>query len=524
MFRFFTVIPGVTVLLSLVLVMSNANADTFESLLMPGPVIKGHEKYEQKCDQCHDTSRKKQQGHLCMKCHAHENILDDISNNKGFHGRLPAKVKSECKHCHTDHEGRDAQVVLLNPLTFKHDSTDFPLEGIHKTTSCNACHEEDKKHAETPVDCYSCHKSADVHKGKQGKKCGDCHKPSGWKQTGFDHDKTDFPLKGSHEEAGCTACHINQKYKDTPKQCISCHQIDDIHRGSFGKKCDSCHSEKKWDVFDFDHNRKTDFPLYGKHKKATCNSCHKPDDIKEKLPKTCHGCHKNDDSHKGQYGNKCKNCHSTSSWQKQKFDHNKTEFSLLGKHKDVARNHCHKGGLYEDKLKTDCITCHEKDDAHKGKQGRTCNNCHNETGWNKNVLFDHDLASFPLIGMHAITACEECHLSSDYSRTDSDCNQCHAGDDVHETKLGTDCESCHNPNTWNVWLFDHDKSTDFTIDGAHEDLGCYDCHKSRSSGKLKASSECISCHRRQDIHNRDFGRDCGRCHSTKSFRDINIKY
>mgnify|MGYP001818962214 FL=1 len=144
--RIITTCLRLAAILKLVFVITNVNANTFESLLMPGPVIKGHAKYEQKCDQCHDTSGKKQQGRLCVKCHAHENILDDISNKTGFHGHLNAKVKSECKHCHTDHEGRDAQVVLLNPLTFIHENTDFPLEGIHKTTSCNACHKDNKKH------------------------------------------------------------------------------------------------------------------------------------------------------------------------------------------------------------------------------------------------------------------------------------------------------------------------------------------------------------------------------------------
>jgi hypothetical protein len=74
-----------------------------------------------------------------------------------------------------------------------------------------------------------------------------------------------------------------------------------------------------------------------------------------------------------------------------------------------------------------------------------------------------------------------------------------------------------------TWLFDHDKASDFKIDGAHDELGCFDCHKTNSTGKLKASKDCISCHRSEDVHNRQFGRQCGDCHSTKSFKDIKIK-
>ncbi|MCK4833267.1 MAG: cytochrome C [Gammaproteobacteria bacterium] len=520
----YPVLIRLVIFILLLIPTSSVFADSLQSLLMPGAVIKAHEKYEQDCDQCHDTGNKERQGQLCVQCHAHENILDDLTDKKGFHGRLPSAAANDCKHCHTDHEGRNANIVLLNTATFDHAKTDFLLRGSHKKAACTACHKPEKKYAEAPAACYDCHKKSDIHDGKQGKKCGNCHKATNWKQTAFDHDKTDFPLKDAHKKTRCTACHINQKYKDTPKACISCHQINDTHRGSFGKKCDSCHTTKQWQKTRFDHNKKTDFPLFGKHKKASCNSCHSSGDLKKKLPKKCYGCHKNDDSHKGRYGKKCKNCHSSASWQKQKFDHSKaSKFPLLGKHKKTTCNRCHKGELYKDKLKTACFDCHKKDDIHKGKQGKKCGSCHNAKGWHSNVLFDHDLSRFPLIGMHATTPCEECHLSAEYGSTESACNQCHASDDVHKTRLGTDCASCHNPNAWDAWLFDHDKASTFKIDGAHKKLGCYDCHQTTSNGKLQASKDCISCHRSRDIHNRLFGRQCGRCHSTKTFKDSNIK-
>ena len=517
--------------LSIMLTASASNADSLKSLLMPGPVIKAHEKYEQECDQCHDTSDKAKQGKLCMQCHDHKNILEDVNKKSGFHGRLPASIVTDCKHCHTEHEGRDAKVILLDPSTFDHSKTDFKLKGAHTRASCDGCHEADKKYHQAPQDCYSCHKKVDVHKGDHGEKCGDCHSAKSWKQNAFDHDeKTEFPLKGAHKEALCSSCHINQKYKDTPKECISCHKIQDVHHGGYGNKCDRCHSSEKWDKISFDHGKETDFKLIGQHQKASCNSCHTPDVLKKnkkqkkKLPKDCYSCHKHDDSHKGKNGKKCEDCHNSRSWQKSTFNHDKkTDFPLRGKHKELSCSFCHKGEIDKDKMKTTCISCHKKDDVHQGKQGKQCDNCHNEKGWHHNVFFDHDLSSFPLIGMHAAVQCEECHLTSVYRSTDSECNSCHAGDDVHKTRLGTDCETCHNPNAWENWLFDHDEATRFEIDGAHEDAGCYDCHRTRSKGKLKASGDCISCHRSQDIHNRQFGRQCGKCHSTESFKDVSIK-
>jgi len=517
-------------LVNLMAMIPVTNADTLESLLMPGPVIKGHEKYEDDCSQCHDRADKEKQGQLCMQCHDHKNILDDVRTKKGFHGRLPVSIRTKCSHCHKDHEGRDGKIILLNQTTFDHSNTDFRLKGMHTKTSCKSCHKPKKKYADAPLDCYSCHKKVDVHDGKNGKKCGDCHSSSTWKQSDFDHDKkTDFPLKGAHKETNCTSCHINQKYKDTPKKCVSCHKIHDIHKGGYGEKCDTCHTSEKWDQVKFDHNKKTDFPLYGQHKKASCNSCHTPEKLnknkhkKLKLPTDCFSCHKHDDAHKGKNGKECKDCHNSKSWKKHKFDHSKTDFPLRGKHKDLSCSYCHKGKVEKDKMKTDCIACHKKDDVHQGKQGKICNDCHNENGWHDKVFFDHDLSSFPLIGMHAAIQCEECHLTSVYSSTESDCNACHAPDDVHKTRLGTDCEKCHNPNSWENWLFDHDKQTRFEIDGAHEKAGCYDCHRRRSKGKVKASKDCISCHRSQDVHNRQFGNQCGQCHSTESFRDVNIK-
>jgi hypothetical protein len=510
------------IILALLFVAQLVHADSLRALLMPGSVTAVHQKFEQDCGLCHETGSKKHQGQLCTNCHSHTNIKNDIIHKTGFHGRLPGAIMDNCKHCHTEHKGRNTKIALFNTSSFDHRKTDFELLGKHAKLSCTSCHKSGKKYAEAPSQCYACHKKDDVHDGKQGKDCSSCHAATGWKNTTFDHNKkTDFPLKGAHQKTSCDSCHINQKYKGTPNTCDGCHKIQDVHKGGYGTDCNSCHTTLKWAQTKFDHNKKTDFPLFGAHRSARCNDCHSSGILKKTLPKNCYGCHKNDDAHKGRFGEKCSQCHTTVHWAKSKFDHSKTHFPLRGNHADLLCADCHKNNL-KTKLKTECVACHQKDDVHKGKQGKHCASCHNEKNWKNNVRFDHDLSSFPLIGMHAVTACDECHVSTQYSSAPSACNDCHANDDVHKTKLGTNCQSCHNPNSWKTWLFNHDKASSFKLDGAHKKIGCYDCHNTPSKGKLKASSECISCHRRDDIHNGQFGGDCSQCHNTENFREIHI--
>ena len=77
-------------------------------LLMPGPVVKGHAKYESECTKCHVLFKKGGQNEKCLECHKTVGI--DLKKKKGFHGRNFKVKGSECKHCHTDHKGRGADI------------------------------------------------------------------------------------------------------------------------------------------------------------------------------------------------------------------------------------------------------------------------------------------------------------------------------------------------------------------------------------------------------------------------------
>ncbi|MDH3715386.1 MAG: hypothetical protein OET44_16245 [Gammaproteobacteria bacterium] len=174
---------------------------------------------------------------------------------------------------------------------------------------------------------------------------------------------------------------------------------------------------------------------------------------------------------------------------------------------------------YRKELEAECYACHRDDDVHEDQQGEQCGDCHRETAWGDDVLFEHDITAFPLIGLHATTPCEQCHITTTYKDTEGQCVDCHVSDDVHEDRLGSGCELCHNPNDWLLWLFDHDRQTNFEIDGAHAELQCRACHRQATGGRKPALRQsCASCHKVDDVHNGGFGANCGRCHTTESFR------
>jgi Cytochrome c7 and related cytochrome c len=491
-----------------------AHANTLETLLMPGKVANAHAKLEEDCSQCHDRTDKARMSSLCLACH--KDIAADVKSRTGFHGRaLPANTR--CAGCHGDHKGRDADIVGLEATAFRHTQTDFRLEGSHAEVACVSCHAPGKKFREAPSACYACHKKDDTHKGKLGRECGTCHGVVSFKQTKFDHDKTKFQLRGGHQKVACAACHRDPTFKNAPTQCNACHAPDDVHRGGRGTDCASCHSTVSWTQSKFNHLKETGFALEGRHEKISCNACHKGGDFKAPLPKTCNGCHAAEDSHAGRFGDDCATCHKADAWKPVAYDHfAKHKWALKGKHEKLGCHDCHTGNAKQQKLPKDCVGCHRADDVHAGGMGTDCASCHRETGWRDSVRFDHDLTRFPLVGLHAAVGCEQCHADQRYRGTPAKCVACHKDEDAHKGSLGEECATCHNPNGWAHWQFDHG-TTGFVLDGSHGKLACANCHV-KPAYEVKLTRECAACHARDDVHDGAFGRDCGRCHTTRTFK------
>ncbi len=415
----------------------------FEQLVMPGPVVAGHAKLEKQCGNCHEPFSRRSQSRLCLSCH--KDTAADRLTGRGFHGRQSEAMKQDCNHCHTDHQGRDADIVQLDRETFNHAFTNFALQDAHRAVQCVGCHAEARKFRDAPGRCFDCHKANDPHKGRLGEACDSCHGVATWRLfKPYDHDRTRFPLQGAHRNVLCAACHGGERYRGIGTTCVDCHRLQDVHAGRYGTKCESCHDQNKWVLVRFDHARATKFPLRGAHGKVKCDTCHAGDLYRDKLATTCISCHRKDDRHGGQLGNRCERCHGEDNWRRiTSFDHDVTRFPLIGRHAVVPCEECHQSLRFKD-TSLICANCH-RDQHHDGRLGTNCAVCHNPNGWAR-WRFDHDAQThYPLTGAHRGLDCHACHVTRNVTKITlaTDCYACHRKDDVHDGALGRTCDRCH---------------------------------------------------------------------------------
>ncbi|MBL8346539.1 MAG: cytochrome C [Rubrivivax sp.] len=470
------------------------------------------------CVSCHQSGRKYREApQECNACHR----KDDV--HKGGLG-------PKCADCHGEQTWKDVK--------FDHGTTRFGLTGKHANARCDSCH-RDGKYKDTARACLACHRDDDrrSHKGQLGERCESCHDTRAWRPANFNHDTaTRFVLRGKHRSAKCADCHggpagtgsatsaLNIGRDKPGSACIDCHRKDDKHEGRLGADCAACHTENNWkERGRFDHD-KTAFALRGKHRDARCESCHKSPDHKQ-APKDCIGCHRSDDRHQGTLGTDCAGCHSERDWKSSpKFDHAKTRFPLRQAHAapGLACKSCHADLTKFRGTALDCFSCHKKNDKHEGQLGTRCESCHDERNW-KVATYDHTRTRFVLTGRHAQVACKDCHATPRYRDAPRECVGCHQKDDRHKARFGTDCASCHNTRHWGLGSFDHTRRTSFVLDGAHAALACEGCHtlpapKGRAAAAV--GTTCVSCHRRDDVHDGAFGGACEQCHSTGHWKQI----
>ncbi len=127
----------------------------------------------------------------------------------------------DCKLCHVG-----SSWELSQTGEFDHNTTGFPLEGMHQHALCRDCHRE-PVFAHIGTQCADCHN--DTHRGRLGPSCADCHTPNAWvdqPQARQEHNATAMPLVGAHERVDCDACHtgaVTGDYVGTPTDCYACH-------------------------------------------------------------------------------------------------------------------------------------------------------------------------------------------------------------------------------------------------------------------------------------------------------------
>ncbi|MXO47471.1 cytochrome C [Erythrobacter vulgaris] len=488
-------------------------------LITPGPLSKAHAELEDNCLSCHVPFLSGQQDNRCLSCHV--DVAEDIERDEGFHGKSPRVARESCASCHSDHKGLGFDIAAFDEQKFDHRLTDFPLTGAHAELTCASCHKPSQAFRVAPTTCVACHKKDDTHDGRLGEKCEGCHTTSNWTQTrAFDHSITGFNLLGKHRAVTCEGCHANRRFEGTPTTCVACHRNDDIHEGSKGDKCESCHVATGWEFVNFDHSRDTRFPLTGSHRATTCVQCHGKGERIKRPPMTCFGCHAEDDVHKGSYGRDCASCHKTTTWSSVSFDHARFGFPLRGAHAAIACKTCHVQPAGKVKLPTTCAGCHSSDDPHRGQLGRTCASCHTESRWRPASGFDHDATAFRLAGRHRAVTCTACHANLTFQAKGTTCIACHA-DTRHAGRFGRapNCAQCHDTSDWQSWTFDHGRQTSFPLDGRHARLSCYACH-GQETQSARIGSTCSQCHSADDIHRGEFGSNCAECHTTGSWSEL----
>lgn len=449
----------------------------------------------------------------CSKCHtpALQKSPAAALVKKKDRTRSWLGLQTACADCHNDvHRGqlgRDcakchAQTAWKPAGGFDHSKSAFPLTGAHAKVECLKCHAApqivkttDAKGQPVPEwkplphsDCVTCHK--DPHAGRFRGACAKCHTTTGWKainRVGFDHDATRYPLRGAHALTACEKCHdpkLPGSQKPKFARCLDCHQ--DAHAGTAtlaGKPadCASCHHVKGWrpSTFTAAAHAASAYPLEGAHVRAACDGCHvrRPAGpantpalgralvVMRPRKSACADCHA--DPHAGRFrpggprarAEDCRACHGLDVWRPSRYaarQHETALFPLSGAHGAVP-----------------CVACHGE---LKARPATTS-------------LIAAAAAMRPLKFEVPKRACADCHRNPH-------------GDQFAGRKDRGACEGCHDQVGFApASKFDHDRDSQFKLDGAHRRTPCSGCHETKPGPDGRTftvyrptPSRCEGCH------------------------------
>jgi len=461
--------------------------------ISPGDLVKTHSKFEgmSNCTKCHVLGQGVENS-KCLDCHKEIKTLMDAG--RGYHSSSDVRGKN-CWSCHSDHHGRNFRIINFDEKNFDHNRAGFKLSGKHSSIKCQDCHTKkfispeaygrnNNTYLGLSENCFSCHE--DVHQGTLSINCGNCHDTKSFKPASkFDHDSTKYKLTGAHQKIECIKCHEKEIKNGKEFQKFS---------GLFFNNCSPCHK----------------------------------------------------DVHNGRFGEDCQKCHVTTNFKainEKRFDHNKTAYPLLGRHRFVKCEDCHKRGLNVKLKFQKCTDCHS--DFHKGDFTvnhfvRDCSDCHAVQGFQPSLftIEKHNQLKFKLIGSHLAVPCRNCHFENkewDFKNIGEKCIDCHKN--VHGSEItnkfmpNNNCSTCHQTESWFTISFDHNKTT-FPLKGKHEKVKCGDCHHRvndtgiRGYKFLTLTTYCETCHK--DVHYGQFKQgktsNCQRCHSYDNWKALGFNH
>jgi hypothetical protein len=404
------------------------------------------------CESCHRGASVRSAALACVSCHQTDFDRTTTPNHRA------AGFPVTCESCHRP---SDSTWQNGGGGGFSHGSV-FPLVGTHATLACQSCH-VNNRYQGTPRDCVGCHlpeynaaQNPNHVAAGFATTCDTCHRPtdSQWRGAGFNHNAV-FALVGNHATQACAACHVNNRYRGTPRDCVGCHLPE-------------------YNAARNPNHQAANFP-------STCDTCHRPTDPR---------------------------------WEDAGFNHNAV-FALVGNHATQACAACHVNNRYRGTPR-DCVGCHlpeynaARDPNHVAANfPTTCDSCHRPTDpqW-RGAGFNHN-AVFALVGDHATQTCAACHVNNVYRGTPRSCVGCHlpeynaARSPNHQAAgFPTTCESCHRPvdTSWTQGRFNH---TRFPLTGPHN-RACAECHTTPNN---YAQFSCTACHARgeTDSHHREVG-------------------
>ncbi|MBL8092918.1 MAG: hypothetical protein JNL73_02025 [Anaerolineales bacterium] len=440
------------------------------SVYAEGHPLKGfatHAEFENDCTQCHAPGA----GITAERCEAcHTGVAVERRTATGLHGKLESAQSGRCAACHPDHRGRDFNANAHAIRSFDHSVLGFSLA----------------RHA-----------------------------------LGYDN----APL-------GCENCHTAITFAFEPATCVQCHGDHDEafmsdHVKAFGPTCADCHDGVD-KTSEFDHAA-TDFPLEAKHARTDCAGCHSPQIAPAEAKTECAACHAEPAGHKDAFAETdCATCHTPDGWKPARlgdrpaFNHTDTAFQLVHHVTDYAGapitcKGCHLGATDGDFTLTaeTCVLCHAVNDQafmgeHVAKYGPNCVSCHDGAGNMEG--FDHARV-FVLEGVHAATACADCHEGQVFKGTPSACADCHGEPAIHAGVFGLKCDSCHTASAWvpaqlirHTFPLDHGGEGEIACETCHlqsyTQNACAGCHEpvemETKHAELKLAAEelvqCASCH------------------------------